>query len=78
MRIVVVFPAPLGPRKPKISPLFTLKETWSTAVIGPYDFVRACTSINAFLRKRGTQQAHLLNQKDSYIKKRAKKENLEQ
>ena len=32
MLIVVVFPAPFGPRKPKISPCFTLKLTWSTAV----------------------------------------------
>src|SRR3972149_10478338 len=31
MFIVVVFPAPLGPRKPKISPCLTLKLTWSTA-----------------------------------------------
>ena len=29
--IVVVFPAPFGPRKPKISPLFTVSETESTA-----------------------------------------------
>src|ERR1700677_3584537 len=27
MRMVVVFPAPFGPRNPRISPLFTAKET---------------------------------------------------
>ena len=32
MLMVVVFPAPLGPRKPNISPLFTSKEMLSTAV----------------------------------------------
>jgi hypothetical protein len=29
---VVVFPAPLGPRKPKISPFFTVREMLSTAL----------------------------------------------
>ena len=28
MRMAVVFPAPLAPRKPKISPCFTLNERW--------------------------------------------------
>jgi hypothetical protein len=32
MRIVVVLPAPLGPRKPSTSPGFTSKLTSSTAV----------------------------------------------
>src|ERR1039457_546883 len=35
MRMVVDFPAPLGPRKPKISPLGTWSETWSTATNEP-------------------------------------------
>ena len=30
--IVVVFPAPLGPRKPKMTPASTANEMWSTAV----------------------------------------------
>src|SRR5580704_2244538 len=34
-RMVVDFPAPLGPRKPKISPLDTSRETWSTATKEP-------------------------------------------
>src|SRR5690242_17144061 len=35
MRIAVVLPAPFAPRKPKISPLCTSKEIWSTAVKSP-------------------------------------------
>jgi len=33
--MVVVFPAPLGPSKPKISPSKTLNESRSTAVSAP-------------------------------------------
>ena len=36
MLIVVVFPAPLGPRKEKISPFFTSKLMLSTAFNSPY------------------------------------------
>ena len=39
MRIVVVLPAPFGPRKPKDSPCATSKSTWSTAVKPAYRFV---------------------------------------
>src|SRR6188472_4825135 len=35
MRRVVVFPAPLGPRKPKISPAFTWRSTPATASTAP-------------------------------------------
>src|ERR1700675_2014631 len=35
MRMVVDLPAPLGPRKPKISPRWTARLTWSTAVNVP-------------------------------------------
>src|SRR5205807_7990266 len=35
MRMVVDFPAPLGPRKPTTWPRSTAKETWSTAVTPP-------------------------------------------
>ncbi len=35
MRMVVVLPAPLGPRKPKHSPSWTSKSTPSTAVRSP-------------------------------------------
>src|SRR5437667_10590566 len=37
-RIVVVFPAPLGPRNPKISPRSMLMEMPRTARSLPYDF----------------------------------------
>src|SRR6185369_14941493 len=47
IRMVVVLPAPFGPRKPRISPLCTLNETLSTAVRGPYRLVRFSTSIMA-------------------------------
>ena len=33
IRIVVVFPAPFGPRKPRISPLSTRNDTSSTATV---------------------------------------------
>jgi hypothetical protein len=35
IRIVVVFPAPFGPRKPTTSPFSTLNETSSTATRSP-------------------------------------------
>ena len=35
--IVVVFPAPFGPKKPKILPEFTERSIPSTAMIEPYD-----------------------------------------
>src|SRR6185369_11101014 len=40
MRMVVVFPAPFGPRKPKTSPSPIWKETSSTIVRSPMIFVR--------------------------------------
>ena len=45
IRIAVVLPAPLAPRKPKISPWRTLKEIWSTAVNVPKRLVSPSTSI---------------------------------
>jgi hypothetical protein len=36
---VVVFPAPLGPIIPKISPSATENETSSTATVAPYCFL---------------------------------------
>src|SRR5947209_16135538 len=38
--IIVVLPAPFGPRSPKMVPSATFKLTWSTAVSFPYTFVR--------------------------------------
>ena len=40
VRTVVVFPAPLGPRKPKTSPRPISKETSSNATRSPKRFVR--------------------------------------
>ena len=45
MRIVVVFPAPFGPRKPTIWPFWTSNEIWSTAVVCAYFFVSPLTVI---------------------------------
>src|SRR5215831_19508932 len=44
-RIVVVFPAPLGPRKPTICPFSTSKEMLSTATVRAYRLVRPSTLI---------------------------------
>ena len=44
-RMVVVFPAPLGPRKPTICPLSTLKEMLSTATWLAYRLVNPSTVI---------------------------------
>src|SRR3974390_1024360 len=44
-RIVVVFPAPFGPRKPTICPFSTSKEILSTATVRAYRFVRPSTLI---------------------------------
>jgi hypothetical protein len=46
-RIVVVLPAPLGPRKPTTSPCSTVKVRLSMAALLPYSLVRAWTSIMA-------------------------------
>src|SRR5579859_188140 len=48
MRMVVVFPAPFGPRKPTIWPFSIEKEMWSTAVLRAYLFVRSLTVIIYF------------------------------
>src|SRR6266404_6278151 len=44
-RIVVVLPAPLGPRKPTIWPFSTSKEMLSTATLRAYRFVSPSTLI---------------------------------
>src|SRR5260370_14364828 len=48
MRIVVVLPAPFGPRKPTICPFSTSNEMWSTAVVRAYFFVSSLTLIIIF------------------------------
>src|SRR5690349_2327389 len=47
-RMVVVFPAPLGPRNPTIWPLSTSKEILSTATVRAYRLVRPSTLIMLF------------------------------
>src|SRR5687768_256220 len=47
MRIAVDFPAPLAPRKPKISRGWTSNDRWSTAVKAPNLRVSALTSMAA-------------------------------
>jgi hypothetical protein len=43
--MVVVLPAPLGPSKPKISPVFTVNDKRSTANTILNDLVNACNVI---------------------------------
>src|SRR5689334_4222122 len=52
MRMVVVLPAPFGPRKPWISPGATERLTPSTAVKDPYLLTRVSTAIMASGRLR--------------------------
>ena len=44
--MVVVFPAPFGPRKPRISPVLTSNEMSFTAVCSPYTLVRFRTEMD--------------------------------
>ena len=46
--MVVLLPAPLGPKNPKISPFSTEKEMSLTATKSPNDFVRDFGSIEYF------------------------------
>ena len=45
MRMVVVLPEPLGPRKPKIVPRLTCIDRLRTTCRPPNDLVRPCTSM---------------------------------
>jgi hypothetical protein len=45
MRMVVVLPAPFGPRKPTICPFGTSNEMWSTAMVRAYRLLRSFTLI---------------------------------
>src|SRR6185295_3832117 len=57
-RIVVVFPAPLGPRNPTIWPFCTSNEMLSTAVVRAYLFVRPSTLIIKNIRDGKCLQTH--------------------
>ena len=50
MAMVVDFPAPLGPRKPKISPRDTSRSMPSTAVTLSYRLTSPATAIAAAVR----------------------------
>ena len=52
MRIVVDFPAPLGPTNPVTSPGPTVNVRSSTATVPPYRFCRPATSMAALWQKR--------------------------
>ena len=75
MRMVVVFPAPLAPNKPKISPFFTEKDMLSTEVKFPNFFVRCSTIIeySKFVLLSSIEKNYLINVKTHiyfiYLKK---------
>src|ERR1043165_5678110 len=59
-RIVVVLPAPFGPRKPTICPFSTSKEILSTAILRAYRLVRPSTLIIwRSLGTNGVSRCHL-------------------
>src|SRR5262249_61071612 len=55
---VVVFPAPLGPSRPKTSPPATSKETSSTATRSPKRRVNACAEITGSCYGRTTNPSY--------------------
>src|SRR5436190_12901204 len=59
MRMVVDLPAPLAPRKPKISPCFTENDRSSTATKSPKRRVNPRTSIAAAEGALGTDKGWL-------------------
>src|SRR6202046_4113719 len=73
MRISVVFPAPLGPSKPKISCCATLKLMSLTATSSPNFFVRCSTSIE-FIICAGPRRA-LRPREPAFLRRRRKQHN---
>src|SRR6185436_3754890 len=57
-RIVVVFPAPLGPRNPTICPFSTSNEMLSTATVRAYRLLRPSTLIIWCVPDRHTESCH--------------------
>ncbi len=47
--MAVVFPAPLGPRRPRISPFPISKSTWSSASVDPKRFTTSRRMATIFL-----------------------------
>ena len=52
MRMVVVLPLPLGPRKPQIWPRSTWMLTWSTTVRPPKRLTRPRASMTGLIASR--------------------------
>src|ERR1700687_2960787 len=69
MRIVVVFPAPFGPRNPTIWPCLTSNEIWSTAVVCAYFFVSPLTVIIRILFETDAYETIMVPQPQIYIAK---------
>src|SRR5579863_4219740 len=69
MRIVVVFPAPFGPRNPTIWPCLTSNEIWSTAVVCAYFFVSPFTVIIRILFKTDAYETFMVPRPQIYIAK---------
>ena len=67
--IVVVFPAPFGPRNPRISPVFTSNEMLSTAFWSPYSLVRFRTAIDIVDRDCVTEMLESVTPKRDKSKK---------
>src|SRR5699024_11956659 len=75
-RMVVVFPAPLGPKKPKTSPFARAKFKSNTPRPAPYSFVRPETSMTGFIhtflllfRLPGFRTVYILPEHDTPVSK---------
>jgi hypothetical protein len=69
MRIVVVFPAPFGPRNPTIWPFWTSNEIWSTATVCAYRFVSPFTVIIRILFETDAYEIIMVPQPQFYVAK---------
>src|SRR5262249_41259531 len=70
IRIVVDFPAPLGPRNPKISPRSTVNETWLTATKLPNCLKRSWATTAFCSARSGRMLPFLSNEGDKHILER--------
>src|SRR6266567_538667 len=75
IRMVVDFPAPFGPKKPKISPGATRIDTWSTATKSPNRFTRLSISTVALdgcmilLRFANQRNENILKRRLNFFKR---------
>src|ERR1700730_15853635 len=67
IRIVVDFPAPFGPRNPKISPCRTSIDTRSTATKSPKRFVSSTIRTAGVFCSGCTRRLFLPDQRDEHI-----------